>query len=325
MKEKKRLLSPLVISVDGPDGAGKSTIVNHICENYPYIRPLAAIELGLMPHTQEERLNWYKYENPIVVAITILASQKKRFSFLDEYVQKLHYKQSNIEQNQPLIVWDRGYTSAKAYSYACLRLNTDLPCDIINQLIGKYFDPVSTIYQVYSIDLYTTIKDSCKYFARATNIIDNHIDLLLIKGQIEYYQKFFRPTNHECNLKLNPFDPLQLNLQKVENFIDQILEKNNSKITQVDKYQQYQPRLYLTSLLNTILTTKRYGNIIIYGQIVACGYSDSIVKVKCEAQDDAQIFALIKNINLVVKKQKLQQNGPHIIITPQCLATQEKL
>ena len=206
-----------------------------------------------------------------------------------------------------------------------MRLNTDLPCDIINQLIEKYFEPALTIHQVYSIDLYTTVDDSCKYFARATNIIDNHIDLLLIKGQIEYYQKFFRPTNHEYNLKLNPFDPLQLNLQKVDNFIDQILETNNNKITRVDKYQQHQSRLYLTSLLDTILKTKRCGNIIIYGQIVAHGYSDSIVKVTCEAQDDAQIFALVKNISLVIEKEKLQQDVPYLIITPQYLAMHEKL
>ncbi len=311
---------PIAISVDGPDGAGKSTIVSHISKKFHTICPLPAIGLGLMPFTQDERLDWYEGEDPIVVARTILASQKKTYCFLEEYAQKIHFKQTDRKINSPhIIVFDRGPISAKAYSYACLRLNTDLPCDVINQIVNLYFNVGDLEEKIFYIDLYTKTSDAEKFFERATNIIDNRIDFLLVRGQIEYYQKFYSAKNAERTLKLNPFDSLQMNLKKVDDFIYFILKNNVN-----DDRARKKSRIYLTALLQNIMKSKRHGEIRLYGEIVARGYTDYDVYVKCEKSCDLEIFASFKNI-VSTESEHFAAEEPCFLITPQSLLSDEEL
>jgi thymidylate kinase len=299
-------MKPLIVAIEGVDGAGKSTIASYIAKKYNAIIPPHFINLGLLPDDIEERLLWYR-ETKYSFATTAayLRSQQRKLEMLEEYNKNLHYKQIFIS-DPPVVLWDRGPLSALAYGFASLKLNTQLSDSIICQAINHQFTYQIPNNHVIRVLLYPEIEETNKLLARILKRGDYGINKeregFLIEQQIYYYKNFYLPSGSE--LKLDPFSPLEDNIKKIELSIDKILSEKFSKPNEGNKITLYE-------VVEQITNSKRKGKIAVLGDIIIKCATDSFFEIYLENSVDEEIllwsgrYKIVSHINL---------NKPFIII-----------
>lgn len=312
---------PLVIAVDGPDGAGKSSITKHICGKYFCITPPHFIDLGLMPQEAKERRGWYQNDDSFLTMRTYLSSHQKRHEFLEQYNKGTHYKQAMHRGQVPIIIWDRGPLSAKAYAFAAIRLHTRLPDAVIAQFVNQHFDYMMPSNQVLNITLYSDLENTKMFLSRIVardgETVDRHVEEELVKGQILFYNNSYK--SEVPALKLDPFAKLESNLA----LIDEVIEKILSEKQKVLACEAPPPndRILLSNVLTDLMHHKRSGKVVLLGDVVRRGYADGKLEVYLENADDQRLLKMPERYR-VVKEYK--EDDFHIAINPQENLTEQK-
>ncbi len=61
--------SPILnVFIEGPDGAGKTTILDFLSKKYSNIILPKSSEIGLLPNNKEKVVNWFQTTDPFVAA-----------------------------------------------------------------------------------------------------------------------------------------------------------------------------------------------------------------------------------------------------------------
>ncbi len=299
-------MKPLLVAIEGVDGAGKTTIASYIAKKYNTITPPHFINLGLIPDDIEERLVWYRERrHSFATTAAYLRSQQRRFEMLEEYNKNLHYKQI-FNSGSPVVLWDRGPLSALAYGFASLKLNTDLPDSIICQAINHQFTYQIPNNPLVRVLLYPEKEETSKLLARILKRGDYGInqkrEIFIIDQQIYYYKNFYLPSGFE--LRLDPFGPLEDNTKKVELTIDKILSEHSSSATEGNK-------ITLNEVIDNITSSKRQGKIAILGNIIIECATNSSFEIYLENSSDEEILLWPGRYKIV---SHINANEPVIII-----------
>jgi len=294
----------IVISLEGPDGAGKSTLVKAIAEKLHVIYPPKSSSIGLMPTALEERVKWFMEEDSLVTARVYLKSHLARFKLLQEHNKRCHYKliSRNRFELPSVLIWDRGPLSTLAYAYASIKTNNpELTDDIIKQFIDLHFQFEDNQEQIIYILMYPKSIDFAEQLLkRAKEGSNPERELSLIKNQIVYYEKFWS-NDGKTFLNIDPLDSQEKNVQKVLAFIDQQLKENHIKNFRFDKIKTSQ-RFLLSQIIKEIKLLPLEGNVIIVGGIVEKGYSDN----------DIDLFVSLET-DKVVLKEAFKQYPVHFL------------
>lgn len=173
------------VSIDGPDGSGKSTLISGLSEVYNVAALPRFYMTGIVPIEPEERREWFRRENVFDTTRLYISGHKLRISAAGEFKRGLHYKFMRQDKKEPLILIDRGALSVEAFAYAAIRKGTDWPGDKINAYLKTECDMQAFSSQI--IDLSVLIFDR----NTLTEILDRRAydedDRKLVCYQHEYY------------------------------------------------------------------------------------------------------------------------------------------
>lgn len=273
--------SPILnVFIEGPDGAGKTTILDFLSKRYSSITLPKSGEIGLLPNDKDQLISWFQTSDPFVTARLYLLSHQKRFEYIRNYSKRGHYKLINVQRgNKPtLILADRGPLSARAYAYSSIRLNSNISDGIIEEFIAQQFNYYPKIEQSIYIICYPDISKSKNLLYRIKNVPDKDRELKLIEGQIKYYNNNKHNLIKENYINLDPFTNLEINLNRVEEFVDQAMQIMVSK--ERNKFKQTNiKRVHLAEIIEKVLSFERQGDIAIIGGLVEKGYTDNDIDI----------------------------------------------
>ena len=208
------------ISLDGVDGAGKTTIVSALSNYYNVVQVPKFYCMEMVPYDVNERINWFRTMNAEDTTKIYISGHKMRYMLAGEFKKGLHYKFLEKNNKPPLVVIDRGELSLKAFSFAALKRGTNWNSQKIDEFLcnefGDRFEQVVEDTIDHSFLLFAENSLEHIYRRRAFEPEDK----ILMLYQQEYYEK------HQCefmNENITIISPL-LTREEVLNLI---LEKLN--------------------------------------------------------------------------------------------------
>jgi len=282
----------IVVSLEGPDGSGKSTLSKAISEKFYAIYPPKSSSLELMPSLLKERIKWFREEDSLVTARTYLTSHQVRFKLLEEYNRRCHHKLIDRDRFDlpSLLIWDRGPLSTRAYAYASIKTNAPgLKDEVIKQFIDGHFHFEDNQDQIIYVLMYPDNSSSADQLLKRTKEVTNtDIELSLIRNQIIYKEKFWLSEGKHF-LNINPLDPLEENIRKVFSFIEKKLKEEHAKNISFIKNTPPQ-RFLLSKIIQTIDALPLKGKVIVAGGIVEKGYSDNDIDLSIEEEEDRLVL-----------------------------------
>ena len=207
------------VSIDGPDGAGKTTLISRLAEKYNTVILHQFHATGMVPTDPEERKNWFRRENGMDTTRLYLAGHRLRLASAREFKRGLHYKFLAKDDREKLILIDRGPLSVRAYTYAALKKDTNWSNDEIEEFIKKEYDFENPENEIVDLSILLFDKDSLnEVMGRRTYDID---DEMLIRYQYEYY------SNHKFDERsvyiINP-------VKKQEDVLEETISIINKKV-----------------------------------------------------------------------------------------------
>ena len=253
------------------------------------IVPPKCSSFGLMPLEQEERTHWFQSEDPFVTSRIYLRSQKVRFELYNSYFGRNHYvlSQRNRFGMPPVIVWDRGPLSARAFAYACLRIGTGLSDEWIMKYINLHFPKITYPFSFTVVFNPQSREDIMRLAQRLDPNENFDTELSLIEGQSNYISQQ-KPFQKESIL-IDPFDDLTQIHEKVAHEITQRLTiKHQQNELTVKEVGCPTNRLFLNTLLSRLSSLKFIGQVTILGGVIEKGYSDNDIDILVEYPSDIE-------------------------------------
>lgn len=312
-QEHGRFLS---IFLEGADGSGKTTLLKFLQSRFDVIIAPKSSIFGLMPTGQQERTEWFRNENPFVTARIYLQSQLQRFKLYDSYFARSHYMLSQRSRFKapPLIVWDRGPLTAKAFAYACLRIGTKLPDAWIQNYISLHFPDRQFPFSLSVIFKLADLNDVDQLVHRLDPSENPEIERPLIEGQ-SIYLKEQNPPNSIC---VNPLDDLEKIKEMVGEEISLRLAEKTQQNQQTIKDVGCPPnRLMLQTLLSRVSHLRFLGEVTILGGVVEKGYSDNDIDILASSPADLeQIKNACGDYAPFVHVKKYEESDPKELRNP---------
>lgn len=281
----------IVIAIEGPDGAGKTTLINQLKRQYPNISLLKSSDIGLMPKTLDERINWFQQENTFVSGRIYYASHQARFHIIQNYIEKrFHYEmvKFNRFQQPPIILLDRGPLSTEAYTYASIRSSSQLPA----HYIFSFIDMLKNDFPLFTPDLSICLLPDGDPRTLVERLdIEGAVaakELQLIKGQIEYIR-------HKAGAHVQLVDCLQseetvytqVNAQ-IEALMHDVREQN---IRSLKGHSLHDGIFFLEQILMDVQHLPFEKDVFLVGGLVQKGYTDNDVDFVVQCEADQQILA----------------------------------
>ena len=197
----------LCISVDGVDGAGKTTLVEALCREYNVATLPRFHCMGMVPQGRGERKNWFLTEDSLFTTRIYISGYKLRIFCAREFKRGLHYK-FPVNSTNNLVVMDRGFLSLKAYSFAMLmktgNFSDDEADEKIAELSAGEFEKLADETIDLSILLFEDGQE-CLEKILARRVCDEN-ERLLVKYQHEYYSRHLKELKDSAKIKiLSPF------------------------------------------------------------------------------------------------------------------------
>jgi thymidylate kinase len=285
------------IAIEGPDGSGKTTLINELKKQFNVIDLPKSWIFGLMPMDLNERITWFRSENPFVTARIYMASHLLRLQLCKEYIAKRsHYEmiQYNRFEKPPLILIDRGPLSLQAYVYAYLRVDTQIEKRIIEDFVElqykslESFEPMMTILLSPENDM-----DAVKLVERLEDfpVSEKEREFKLIKEQIHYFNK----NSYSNGIKIyNPFElPNQLTKAISEDIQKKLEEYEKSNKESVKSHSLKGKTFYLEDILEQLQVHSFNQNVYLVGGLIEKGYSDNDVDFVVEDKEDYEMLLTI--------------------------------
>lgn len=283
-KEHGRFLS---VFLEGADGTGKTTLLKFLQSHFDVIVAPKSSIFGLMPLDQQQRTIWYRKENPFITARVYLQSQLLRFNLYSSYFARTHHILSNRSRFKapPLIVWDRGPLTAKAFAYASLKIGCGLADKWIHNYISLHFPQLQFPGSFTTIFKLNDLNDVDFLLRRLDPSENPVIERPLIEGQTIYLNEQ-NPTN---SITLNPFDDIKSIQDRVFEEISLRISMKAYENDQTIKDQGCPPnRLMLQTLLSRVAHLNFSGEVTILGGVVEKGYSDNDIDILVSSPDDLE-------------------------------------
>lgn len=132
---------PLIpcLSIDGIDGAGKTSLVEALARSYKVVTLPKFHAFGAVPAEARERLDWFQ-ATPERVGMRIYASAHRiRIMLAADFKLGLHQAFVADDGREPLLLLDRGPISVEAFMHAVLSLSPDSPPEGIPAFIAAAF------------------------------------------------------------------------------------------------------------------------------------------------------------------------------------------
>lgn len=182
------------ISIDGIDGAGKTTVVTALSAYYNVITLPRFYFSGMVPIDSLERKNWFRTEDVIKTTDIYITGQKMRYLLAKEFKKGMHYKITEHSKKTSLIVIDRGEPSLKAFSFAAIKKGTLWEVKRIDEYLSTRFNDLfeKEIEGIIDRSFLLFEKGTFEEICKRRFLQDD--DLLLAKYQQEYYE------THEINV-----------------------------------------------------------------------------------------------------------------------------
>ena len=178
------------ISIDGTDGSGKTTLLDALKKIYNVVTLPRFYSMGMVPFDVKERKNWFLSQDVLTTTKIYISGHKNRIYCAEDFKKGLHYKFVNQNENN-LIVLDRGLWSLKAFSFAALRKGLPLTETQADELILELFDKEFIRHALRIIDLSIVLFDDSK--DALTKILQrrqyNANDKFLVENQYKFYAR----------------------------------------------------------------------------------------------------------------------------------------
>ena len=166
------------ISIDGVDGAGKTTLVEALGKKYNVVTLPRFYCMGMAPQERHERKNWFLTQDNLFTTKIYISGYKLRMFCAREFKCGLHYK-FPINSTNNLVVMDRGFLSLKAYSFAMLRKTGNFSVEAadkkIAELSGDEFEKLSDETIDLSILLFENSIDCLNKIWRGVSVTKTNI------------------------------------------------------------------------------------------------------------------------------------------------------
>lgn len=198
----------LCVSVDGVDGAGKTTLIDSLGEKYNVVTLPRFYCTGIVPQNRDERKCWFQTQDVLFTTKIYISGYKLRIFSAREFKRGLHYKFSTASANN-LVVMDRGFLSLKAYSFAMLRKTGNFSSEAADKKIAELSGGELEELAEETIDLSILLfEDSraCLDKILARRVVDDN-ERRLVTYQHEYYSLHAKELNRSKILPLSPLTP----------------------------------------------------------------------------------------------------------------------
>lgn len=282
----------LLVSVDGPDGAGKTALIRGLSQHFGgrIITLRRAGATGFLPDTLAERVTYFRTTDPFVAARAYLGAHMARLSDAALIGRRLHWRAQKVHRaaGPLLIVADRGPHSVLAYLWATLRADLRVDPDTAWEWVlqqGRLLSGISVDLEVLLNPAATEAGAARRLVARTdTAAGEREREELLVELQIE---ALLRPSPFAWpTAAFNPFRPAA-----------EVLDGTLRAIAGLSSAQGGPP-FRRTLLLSEVLSTVRdaegarqfHGSMWLCRGLVEKGYSDNDMDVI--ADDPADHLAL---------------------------------
>ena len=278
----------VVISIEGPDGAGKTTLINKLKSKYHNISLLKSSDVGLMPKTLDERVSWLQQENAFVSSRIYYASHQARFHVIQNFIEKRFHHEMvkyNRFKQPPVILLDRGPLSTEAYTYASIRYSSKLP----KHYIFSYVEILKNDFAAFTPDV-----SICLLPNEATKTLVGRLqleeaeaqkELQLIEGQIEYIRKKASNDVHIINCLQEADAVYEQASDLIETVMQKVVEKN---IKSLKDHSMHDSIFYLEDILLQIQHLQFEKDVFLVGGLVQKGYTDNDVDFVVQCENDKQ-------------------------------------
>jgi thymidylate kinase len=302
------------VAVEGPDGAGKTSLIQGLRGAFDLIEPAKSSAFQLMPKPLRERIAWFREEDPFVTSRIYMQAHGLRYRVAAEYAAKrIHYRTAKVNRfNAPVVcMFDRGPLSMSAYTYAMLKVDTTLSDEVLHSFIhlqeqsSGYESPMMTILLLPKNENAANL-----LLSRLSSAPDNaEREVNLISHQLSYFKQFSQYILESGRpvLQLDPFDPQETNMERARSFIverlNECLAVNRSSLKEHSNISG--SKIYLSDILQRLRRVSLTGRVYLVGGIVEKGYSDNDADLLVENEAD---------VALLTKVLDCKQNHIHIDI-----------
>lgn len=175
------------ISIDGPDGSGKSTLIDLLSEEYDVITLPRFYTMGMVPIDPNERKVWFRTTDVIDSTLIYISGYRVRLTAASEFKKGFHYKIIEQGEKEKIIVIDRGAISVNAFAYAAIKNSYDMDDDEVMRFVLSKSD--IEIFAKNIIDVSILLFDPQNLEEIISRRTYDVIDERLVRFQHEYYCK----------------------------------------------------------------------------------------------------------------------------------------
>ena len=175
------------ISIDGPDGSGKSTLIDLLSEEYDVITLPRFYTMGMVPIDPNERKVWFRTTDVIDSTLIYISGYRVRLTAASKFKKGFHYKIIEQGEKEKIIVIDRGAISVNAFAYAAIKNSYDMDDDEVMRFVLSKSD--IEIFAKNIIDVSILLFDPQNLEEIISRRTYDVIDERLVRFQHEYYCK----------------------------------------------------------------------------------------------------------------------------------------
>ncbi len=292
------------VAVEGPDGSGKTSLIRALRRSFDIIEPPKSSAFQLMPEPLEERIAWFREEDPFITARIYMQAHALRFRLASEYgAGRKHYvtARANRFDAPPVYAFDRGPLSMNAYVYACLKEDTGLSDEMLHRFIQ--LQERSLVYEAPMLTiLLLPGRSDADLVSRLTSRLgvvpaDADRERSLIANQLSYYYEAAArlPKNDPSLLWLDPFAPPGDIAAETTAVIEERLQELHgvNRRSLKEHSNANGGKIYLKDLLQRLGHVRFSGRVYLVGGIVEKGYSDNDADLLVEKQEDADLLRTV--------------------------------
>lgn len=289
------------VSIDGPDGAGKSTLVEQLaCRLGRRFIPLRrSSETGFVPMDVAERVNYFRTTDPFLAARAYIGAHLARFSDARLVAQRLHWRAQMVPRAEgPVVIMaDRGPRSVLAYAWAIVCMDSTIDADVAWAWVllqAKLLCAVPIDLELLLVPSVTNLDTARKLLARTQTPPDDEFrETRLIELQLQALQRgapYSWPS-----IAIDPFQP---NADVVSAAAHELAPYIASPSSSIATH-----RVQLSDLLSIVRNVVRpgffRGRVWLCRGIVEKGYTDNDIDVISEwPEDAASLSRILHNINV---------------------------
>ena len=289
------------ISIDGPDGAGKSTLIEELARRlgHRFILLRRSSETGFVPMNVAERVNYFRTTDPFLAARAYIGAHMARFSDARLVAKRLHWRAQMVPraEGSVVVVADRGPHSVLAYAWATVCMDGTIDADVAWEWVllqAKLLGSVPIDLELLLVPSVINGDTARRLLARTrTPPHDEFREARLIDLQLQALQR--RAPFCWPSVTIDPFQP---NADVISAAVRELDPYVTSPLSSIATH-----RVQLSDVLSIVRSVMRpgffRGRVWLCRGIVEKGYTDNDIDVIAEWPEDvASLSVLLHNMDV---------------------------